>query len=254
MSAAAPHDADLARVWDRWTRQRAPAARDQLIVHYSALVKFVAGRLGIGNHPTVDAGDLVSAGIFGLIDAIERFDPEQGHRFENFAAPRIRGAIYDGLRALDWVPRSVRSRARQIESAISDFEHGEGRSPSEHELASALRITIDELADWVSSVASTTIGPLDRALDAGAEPSPLHGDDPLQPPAMLEARELRAAMRRELRRLPEREKLVLGLYFQEGLTLAEIGEVLGVSESRVSQIRITAVMHLRARLNAGGLT
>ncbi|MDQ3738855.1 MAG: FliA/WhiG family RNA polymerase sigma factor [Actinomycetota bacterium] len=254
MSAAAPPDPDLARLWERWTRQRAPGARDQLIVHYSSLVKFVAGRLGIGNHPTVEASDLVSAGIFGLIDAIERFEPQQGFKFESFAAPRIRGAIYDGLRDLDWVPRSVRARARQIEGAISDFEHREGRAPSEPELAKALDIGVDELAEWVSSVASTTIGPLDRALDAGAEPSALDGRSPPQPSAVVEANELRTAMRRELRRLPEREKLVLGLYFDEGLTLAEIGEVLGVSESRVSQIRITAVMHLRARLSAGGLT
>ncbi|MEJ7723614.1 MAG: FliA/WhiG family RNA polymerase sigma factor [Ilumatobacteraceae bacterium] len=254
MSAATVPDADLARLWDRWTRQRSLDARDQLIVHYSALVKFVAGRLGIGNHPTVDAADLVSAGIFGLIDAVERFEPEQGYRFETFAAPRIRGAIYDGLRELDWVPRSVRARARQIEGAISGFENRQGRAPSEPELASALSIDVAELAEWVSSVASTAIGPLDRALDAGAEPSALDGRAPPQPSAVVEDHEVRTVMRRELRRLPEREKLVLGLYFDEGLTLAEIGEVLGVSESRVSQIRITAVMHLRARLSAGGLT
>ncbi|CAN5771085.1 FliA/WhiG family RNA polymerase sigma factor [soil metagenome] len=254
MSAATVPDADLARLWDRWTSGRNVEARDQLIVHYAALVRFVAGRLGIGSHPTVDAADLVSAGIFGLIDAIERFEPEQGYRFETFAAPRIRGAIYDGLRARDWGPRSVRARARQIEAAISGFESRSGRAPSEPELASALNIHVNELADWVSSVASTAIGPLDRALDAGAEPLALDGGVPPQPSTVVEDLELRTVMRRELRRLPEKEKLVLGLYFDEGLTLAEIGEVLGVSESRVSQIRITAVMHLRARLSAGGLT
>ena len=253
MSRATGVDVDLARVWDRWTRQRSPVARDQLIVHYSALVKFVAGRLGIGDHPAVDAGDLVSTGMFGLIDAIERFDPQQGTRFESFATPRIRGSIYDGLRALDWVPRSVRARARQIERAISEFEARHARAPSEDELAASLRITTDQLGDWVSSVASTVVGPLDRALDSGVEPVPIGGHAPAPPAALVEERELGDAVRRELRRLPDREKLVLALYFQEGLTLAEIGEVLGVTESRVSQIRITAVVHLRARLSAGGL-
>ncbi|MDQ3176004.1 MAG: FliA/WhiG family RNA polymerase sigma factor [Actinomycetota bacterium] len=246
-------DADLERAWGRWTRQRAPGAREQLIVHYSALVKFVAGRLGVGDHAAIDANDLVSAGMLGLIDAVERFDPAHGVRFETFATPRIRGAIYDGLRQLDWVPRSVRARARQIERAIADFEGSQGRSPSEPELASSLGLDDDQLAEWIGSVASTVVGTLDHALEAGAEPSSLEGGAPQQPGALVEARELRTAMFRALRTLPEREKLVVALYFEEGLTLSEIGDVLGVTESRVSQLRITAVMRLRARLHAGGL-
>jgi len=246
-------DADLERAWERWTRQRAPGAREQLIVHYSALVKFVAGRLGVGNHAAIDANDLVSAGMLGLIDAIERFDPVHGVRFETFATPRIRGAIYDGLRQLDWVPRSVRARARQIERAIADFEGSQGRSPSEPELASSLGLDDDQLAEWIGSVASTVVGTLDHALESGAEPSSLDGGASQQPAVLVEARELRTAMFRALRTLPEREKLVVALYFEEGLTLSEIGDVLGVTESRVSQLRITAVMRLRARLHAGGL-
>src|SRR6185503_7855878 len=127
-------------------KRRSESARDHLIVSYSPLVKFIAGRLGAGLPSTVDPADLVSSGILGLIDALERFDPGQGVKFETFATPRIRGAIYDGLRQLDWVPRSVRSRAREVERAFSELEHTLGRSPSDEELATHLRIDGTELA------------------------------------------------------------------------------------------------------------
>src|SRR3954453_10500412 len=133
-------DAELTGWWERWLGQREPKARERLIVHYSPLVKFVAGRVGAGLPSSVDPGDLVSSGVFGLIDAIDRFDPERGVKFETFAAPRIRGAIYDGLRQLDWVPRSVRSRAREVERAFSELEHSLGRSPTDEELAAHLRV------------------------------------------------------------------------------------------------------------------
>ena len=135
-----PEDADLQMQWTRWSNRRNAAARDHLIVRYSPLVKFVAGRVGAGLPSSVDSGDLIGSGMFGLIDAIERFDTNFGVKFETFAVPRIRGAIYDGLRQLDWVPRSVRSRARNVEKAISELEHKLGRGPSDEELAGHLRI------------------------------------------------------------------------------------------------------------------
>ena len=138
--------------WNRWQRRRNQASRDHLIVHYSPLVKFVAGRVGAGLPRSVDGADLIGYGVFGLIDAIERFEPGRGAKFETFAAPRIRGAIYDGLRQLDWVPRRVRTQARRIEQAIAAFEHAEGRSPSDAELAERLAITEDELARWLAQV------------------------------------------------------------------------------------------------------
>jgi RNA polymerase sigma factor for flagellar operon FliA len=128
-------DADLQMQWTRWVNRRNPAARDHLIIRYSPLVKFVAGRVGAGLPSSVDSGDLISSGMFGLIDAIERFDTDFGVKFETFAVPRIRGAIYDGLRQLDWVPRSVRSRSRNVEKAISELEHKLGRGPTDEELA-----------------------------------------------------------------------------------------------------------------------
>jgi RNA polymerase sigma factor for flagellar operon FliA len=249
-----PEDADLQMQWTRWLNRRNNAARDHLIVHYSPLVKFVAGRVGAGLPSSVDPGDLVSSGIFGLIDAIERYDPERGVKFETFAVPRIRGAIYDGLRQLDWVPRSVRSRAREVERGISELEHRLGRGPSDEELADHLRITTAELAKWLSAIAATTIGPLDRAIAAGAEPAQLDGPGSGSPAAVVEDQELSRIMREEIRKLPEREKLVLSLYYDEGLTLAEIGSVLGVTESRISQIHTKSVLHLRSRLHAAGVS
>jgi RNA polymerase sigma factor for flagellar operon FliA len=248
-----PQDPDLDMHWNRWLRRKSQASREHLIVHYSPLVKFVAGRIGAGLPNSVDPGDLVSSGVFGLIDAIDRFDPERGVKFETFAAPRIRGAIYDGLRQLDWVPRSVRSRAREVERAIAQLEHELGRSPNDDELAKHLRIGEDELTRWLASIAATTVGPLDRAIAAGYEPEAIESDGLEHPVAAIEDRELRDLMRGEILKLPEREKLVLSLYYDEGFTLAEIGNVLGVTESRVSQIHTKSVLHLRSRLTAAGV-
>jgi RNA polymerase sigma factor for flagellar operon FliA len=246
-------DPYLAMQWERWLRRRSSAARDHLIVSYAPLVKFIAGRLGAGLPASVDPGDLVSSGVLGLIDALERFDPAQGVKFETFATPRIRGAIYDGLRQLDWVPRSVRTKARDVQRAISEFENVNGRSPSDQELADQLGIAREQLDRWLSSIASTTIGPLERALDAGAEPMALSGEMPVLPSAVVEYQELRDLMHQEIDKLPEREKLVLSLYYDEGLTLAQIARVLGVSESRVPQLHSKSVLHLRSRLTAAGV-
>ena len=246
-------DPYLAMQWERWLRRRSAPARDHLIVSYSPLVKFIAGRVGAGLPTSVDPGDLVSSGVIGLIDALERFDPAHGVKFETFATPRIRGAIYDGLRQLDWVPRSVRTRARSVQRAISEFENLNGRSPSDQELADQLAIPREQLDAWLSSIASATVGPLERALDAGAEPVALSGEVPVVPSAVVERRELHELMRHEIDKLPEREKLVLSLYYDQGLTLGQIARVLGVSESRVPQLHSKSVLHLRSRLTAAGV-
>ena len=248
-----PDDPDLGMHWNRWLNRKNGASRDHLIVHYSPLVKFVAGRVGAGLPNSVDPGDLVSYGVFGLIDAIDRYEPDRGFKFETFAAPRIRGAIYDGLRQLDWVPRSVRSRAREVERGIADLEQQLDRSPSDEELATHLRIGVEELARWLASIAATTGGPLARAIEAGHEPQAVDSAGFASPTAVVEDDELRRIMRQEIKRLPDREKLVLSLYYDEGLTLAEIGDVLGVTESRVSQIHTKSVLHLRARLRSVGV-
>ncbi|MEN9792708.1 MAG: hypothetical protein RL330_786 [Actinomycetota bacterium] len=235
--------------WESWNASRDQVARDWLVVHYSSLVKFVAGRLSAGLPRSVDTGDLVSAGVFGLMGAIDRFDPGQGVKFESYAVPRIRGAILDGLRALDWVPRSVRSRARTVQDAITALEHRLGREPTDEEIASEAGIGIDELATWLADIAAGSVGPLDHVAMENA-----HSDDVgVQPGAAIEETELRSAMRAEIGRLPERERAVLILYYDDGLTLSEIGEALGVTESRISQIHAKAVLQLRSRLASAGM-
>ena len=248
---AQPHRYGLDSAWAAWNGSRDAGARDWLVVHYAGLVKFVAGRLSAGLPRSVDTGDLVSAGVFGLMNAIDRFDPAQGVKFESYAIPRIRGAILDSLRALDWVPRTVRSRSRAVQDAIGQLEGSLGRAPTDEEIAAHLSIGTDELGDWLADIAAGSVGPLDHvAIDSAA------ADDTheTQPGLALEQAELRDAMRREIGRLPEREQAVLILYYDDGLTLAEIGEALGVTESRVSQIHSKAVLQLRSRLAGAGMS
>ena len=236
--------------WDAWHASGEATARDWLVVHYASLVKFVAGRLSAGLPRTVDTGDLVSAGVFGLMNAIDKFDPSNGAKFETYAIPRIRGAILDGLRALDWVPRSVRSRSRSVQDAIAVLEHQHGRSPTDEEIASELSISTEELEKWLSDIAAGSVGPLDHiALDS----TPAEADAHLQPGRAMEEGELRSAMREEITKLPEREQAILILNYDDGLTLSEIGEALGVTESRISQIHTKAVLQLRSRLAAAGM-
>lgn len=247
---AIPQRFGIETAWQAWHDSGEPMAREWLVVHYASLVKFVAGRLAAGLPRSVDTGDLVSAGVFGLMNAIEKFDPAHGAKFETYAIPRIRGAILDSLRALDWVPRSVRSRSRSVQDAIATLEHELGRTPTDDEIASALKITTAELEQWLADIAAGSVGPLDHvAMDS----APSENTTELQPGHALEQQELRDAMRSEITRLPEREQAVLILYYEDGLTLSEIGEALGVTESRVSQIHTKAVLQLRSRLASAGM-
>jgi RNA polymerase sigma factor for flagellar operon FliA len=236
--------------WDAFHASQEATARDWLVVHYASLVKFVAGRLAAGLPKSVDTGDLVSAGVFGLMNAIDKFDPANGAKFETYAIPRIRGAILDGLRALDWVPRSVRSRSRSVQDAIAQLEHQLGRTPTDEEIASELKITVEELEKWLSDIAAGSVGPLDHvAMDNTAA----EANAQIQPGRAMEEGELRDAMRAEISKLPEREQAILILYYEDGLTLSEIGDALGVTESRISQIHTKAVLQLRSRLAAAGM-
>ena len=236
--------------WQSWHESEEATARDWLVVHYASLVKFVAGRLGAGLPRSVDIGDLVSAGVFGLMNAIDKFDPSNGAKFETYAIPRIRGAILDGLRALDWVPRSVRSRSRSVQDAIASLEHLHGRTPTDEEIAAELKISVEDLEKWLADIAAGSVGPLDHvAMDS----TPAGTDTFQEPGKAMEDGELRGAMRAEISKLPEREQAILILYYDDGLTLSEIGEALGVTESRISQIHTKAVLQLRSRLAAAGM-
>lgn len=246
-----PERLTVDEAWQRWHESNSQPARDWLVMHYASLVKFVAGRLSAGLPKRVETSDLVSAGMVGLVQAIDRFTPSEGVKFESYAVPRIRGAILDSLRALDWVPRSVRARSRQIESAIAQLQNDLGRPATDLEIADRLAISVDVLNEWLADVASSAIGPLDHvALDSYALPESSDFQRATNPDAAIESGELRRTMRESIRKLPERERTTLLLYYEENLTFAQIGEVLDVTESRVSQIHAKAVLQLRGHLAA----
>jgi RNA polymerase sigma factor FliA len=246
---------DMQHVWLEYRRTADPKLRDRLILTYAPLVKYVAGRLGSGLPAHVDDEDLVSYGLLGLIGAIERFDPEREIKFETYALGRIKGAIIDELRSLDWVPRSVRSRARSIERAIAELEAKLARAPTDEEIAAKLDLTEEELDEALLAISRTSIAALDElwTVSGGGDQVALidtiEDETGPSPTTSLDETELREAMADAISRLPEREKLVVTLYYYEELTLREIGEVLGVTESRVSQLHTKAILRLKARLS-----
>jgi len=243
---------ELNETWQRFKSTGDEAAREGLILHYSPLVKFVAGRVGSGLPKNVEKSDLVSFGTFGLIDAVDKFEPERGFKFETYAVNRIKGAILDELRALDWVPRSVRSRAREIQRTMAGLEHRLQRTPTEDEVAEAMELPTETLRDHLGEIASLGFVALDELLnpterDSGAISEVIADRQATDPSGTFEKEETRYLLADSINRLPDRERLVLTLYYYEGLTLAEIGAVLNVTESRICQIHTKAVMSLRNR-------
>ena len=249
-------DPAIAELWRVFKSTGDLSARERLILHYSPLVKFVAGRVGVGLPPNIEQADLVSYGIFGLIDAIQKFDLERAIKFETYAISRIKGAIIDELRSIDWIPRSVRSKARDVEKAYAALEARLHRTPSEQEVADELGIALSDLHSIFSQVSYVNVVALDELLSVGGE----RGDkvslvdtledtrveDPVQ---VFETEETKVLLAKAINTLPEREKIVVTLYYYEGLTLAEIGQVLGVTESRICQMHTKAVLQLRGKLS-----
>ena len=244
------------RLWTEYKSSGDREIRDQLIVHYSPLVKYVAGRVAVGLPQNVEQSDLVSYGIFGLIDAIDKFDLARGYKFETYAIARIKGAILDELRSIDWVPRSVRAKARSLEKAYAKLESELHRTPTDEELATELDISDDQLQTMLSQISFVGLVALDEMLSVGGDRGESltlgdtiadGGEGPVQ---AYEVEEMRHILAEAINRMPEREKIVLTLYYYEGLTLAEIGQVLGVTESRVCQIHTKAVLQLRSKILA----
>jgi RNA polymerase sigma factor for flagellar operon FliA len=245
----------LEELWERFKGTASQEAREQLIVHYAPLVKYVASRVATGLPANVEQADLVSYGIFGLIDALEKFDRSREIKFETYAIPRIRGAIIDELRSLDWVPRSVRFKAREVEKANTELEAKLKHAPSDAEVAEHLGVSLAELHEIVTQISFVTVTALEEVVSTGADRGEslslldtLADMAAIDPSSGIEGNETRAMLSAAINSLSEREKIVITLYYFEGLTLAEIGEVLGVTESRVCQIHTKAVGLLRNNL------
>jgi len=247
---------ELKDLWRRYKRDGDDRARERLVVAYSPLVKYVSGRMASGLPAHVEEADLISYGLGGLISAIERFELEREIKFETYAITRIKGAIIDELRSLDWVPRSVRARARAIERANTKLEHKLQRAPTDEEMADELEMSVSDFQDALLQISNSTVAALDElwtVSDASGDQVSLL--DTLQDPGapdpahVIDATDLKDRIADAIARLPEREKLVVALYYYENLTLREIGEVLGVTESRVSQLHTKAVLRLRGRMS-----
>lgn len=246
---------DIDFVWEDFKSSGSPALRERLILHYAPLVTSVASRVGMRLPSSVEQADLVSYGVFGLIDAIEKYELGRSVKFQTYATSRIRGAIIDELRAIDWIPRSVRTKARQVDRAYAELEGELHRTPSESEVASHLEIGLNELRAVFTQLSTVNVAALDELLGSGGD----RGDaiallDTLEdttvedPAGSFEAQETKYLLARAIEQLGEREKIVLVLYYYEGMTLAEIGRVLGVTESRISQMHTAAMIRLRSKL------
>ncbi len=248
-------EAQLQQLWGEYKETGDRAIRERLILHYAPLVKYVAGRVGVGLPSSVDPADLVSNGMFGLIDAIEKYQPDRAIKFETYAVSRIRGAIIDELRSYDWVPRSVRQKARDVERAYQKLQSDLGRNPTDDEVADELDITVKQLRQIFRQVSYVHVAALDELLSIGGDKSDRvslgdtiaddRADDPV---TLFEAEETKEILGQAVSGLAEREKIVISLYYYEGMTLREIGQVLGVTESRACQLHTKAVMQLRAQL------
>ena len=246
-------DADL--LWAEYKENHSSEAREKVILHYAPLVKYVAGRVSTGLPPSVEFGDLVSYGVFGLLDAIEKYDPSRGIKFETYAIARIKGAIIDELRADDWVPRSVRFKAREIEKAYMALEGDLRRVPTDEEVAQRLGVSVEEYLNLLSKMSLISLVALDELWTVSGDKSDkisladIVEDVKVKDPSKtFEIEEMKDIIAEAINRLPERERIVVTLYYFEGLTMREIGEVLTVTESRVCQMHTKAILRLRARL------
>ena len=245
-------------LWENFKATGDERARERLILQYSPLVKYVAGRVSVGLPATIEHADLVSYGMFGLIDAIAKFSLDKGVKFETYAISRIKGAIIDELRSIDWIPRSVRSKARDVERAIAKLESSLKRTPTESELAEDLGIAVKDLRATLTQVSLVSLVALDESFGTGegeerhALVDTLQDPKAADPESSYEDSELKSMLGEAINRMSEREKTVLVLYYFEGMTLAQIGQVLGVTESRVCQMHTKAVLGLRAKRSDRG--
>jgi RNA polymerase sigma factor for flagellar operon FliA len=241
-------------LWRKFKKTKDPAIRDAFVKQYAPLVKYVAGKIAVSMPHNVEFDDLVGFGVFGLFDAIQKFDPDKHVKFKTYAVTRIRGAIFDELRSIDWVPRSVRQKSREVEDTMRHLESSLGRAASDKELAGAMGVSVKEFEKTMLKISSTSIMSLNDIWYTGEDNDKVSIGDSIESPrsmnpeAIVEKEEIKQVIVRTIDELPEKEKKVLVLYYYEDLTLKEIGKVLEVTESRVSQLHTKAIMRLRAKL------
>lgn len=240
------------KLWEEYSKKRTPELQEKIIIEYAGLVKLVAGRLSMYLGYNVEYDDLVGYGTFGLIDAVDKFDYTKGVKFETYASLRIRGAILDQIRKMDWIPRSIRQKQRKIDAAYQSLEQRYGRMASDEEVATELEISVDELETWQNQTKVTNIISLDEFMEQGAEKKVEQSltADFDQPDRIVEKQELKELLVKTLETLTEKEKKVIILYYYEELTLKEISRVLEVSESRISQLHTKALQKMKLRLGS----
>jgi len=241
---------NMEQIWKSYTATKDPVLREKLIIEYAPLVKLVAGRLLMHVGQYVDLEDLTSYGIFGLIDAIDKYNLDKGIKFETYASIRIRGAIIDSIRKMDWVPRSLRAKNKRLEQVYAELSAELGREPVEEEIAEKLSITLDEAHELIRKTTVISLVSLDDYMEQNQDGllfniSPSHIENPEN---AIEKIETRQTLANAIDQLPDKEKKVIMLYYFEEMTLKEISAILGVSESRVSQIHTKAVLLLKSKM------
>lgn len=238
------------KMWDEYVKNRSMEIRDKIILEYASLVKIVAGRLSMYLGYNVEYEDLVGYGIFGLIDAIDKFDVKKGNKFETYASLRIRGAILDQIRKMDWIPRSLRQKQKKMDTAISELELSMGRTPTDIEVAENLGISEEEYNIWQGQTKVSNLISLDEFVENAGERNvePVKSSQQEQPEKVVERNELKKILAETLDILTDKERKVILLYYYEELTLKEISSILEVSESRVSQLHTKALQKMKKKL------
>lgn len=243
-------EAGRKKLWDEYSRMKSPEVREKIILEYAPLVKVVAGRLSMYLGYNVEYDDLVGYGVFGLIDAIDKFDFMKEVKFETYASLRIRGAILDQIRKMDWIPRTIRQKQKKIDAVIKEIEAATGKNATDKEIAERLEISEEEYTDWQSQMKITNVVSLNEYLDQGSEVSAEYNQTSQfdSPEEVLEKDELKKVLREALELLTEKERKVIELYYYEELTLKEISNILEVSESRISQLHTRALQKMKIKM------
>lgn len=238
------------KIWEKYTKNPTQEMREQIIIEYAPLVKIVAGRLSMYLGGNVEYEDLVSYGVLGLIDAIDKFDTNKDVKFETYASLRIRGSILDQIRKMDWIPRTVRQRQRKIDEAIKSLEARTGKTPTDEMLAEELGVSGEELLSWQSQLKVTNVVSLNEFVESGNEPvMDAKGNFRFaQPEEVIAETELKRMLKDAMQLLTEKEQKVILLYYYEDLTLKEISRVLEVSESRISQLHTKALQKMKKKM------